>query len=157
MEASTWNDPGAPQDPNEGGSVLLECGPQALAGQPFSALLGAAIDSLAPGAVQLQLQITPALTQQHGFVHGGVLSYLADNALAFAGGTAMGAPVVTSEFKINFVRPAQGDRLVVRARCTHAGRTQAVCVSEVFSVSEHGEKLCAIAQGTIARLAASKR
>ena len=156
MKMSAWNELDMPRDPNEGGPVLLEWGRQALAAQPFSVLLGAVIDSLAPGAVQLQMRITPALAQQHGFVHGGVLSYMADNALAFAGGTAMGAPVVTSEFKINFVRPAQGDRLVVRGRCTHAGRTQAVCVSEVFSSSEHGEKLCAIAQGTISRLTVGK-
>uniref|UniRef100_UPI003D64B1D1 PaaI family thioesterase n=1 Tax=Variovorax paradoxus TaxID=34073 RepID=UPI003D64B1D1 len=157
MKKSIGKDADMPHGPTEEGADLLDWGRQALAGQPFSVLLGAAIDSLEPGAVQLHLPITPALKQQHGFVHGGVLSYLADNALAFAGGTAMGAAVVTSEFKINFVRPAQGDRLIARARCTYAGRTQAVCVSEVFVADESGEKLCAVAQGTISRLAAIKQ
>ena len=63
----------------------------------------------------------------------------------------MQVPVVTSEYKINYVRPAIGDRLVARARAAHVSRSQAVCQCEVFAVSAEGEKLCAIAQGTIAR------
>ena len=82
--------------------------------------------SALPGRVQqrasarvrwrLAVAITDQLKQQMGFAHGGVVSYLADNALTYAGGTAMRVPVVTSEYKINYVRPAVGDRLVARAR-----------------------------------------
>lgn len=90
--------------------------------------------------------------QQSGFVHGGVLSYAADNALTFVGGAALGEAVVTSEFKINYLRPATGDALVARSRAAYAGRSQAVCQCEVFAASNGGERLCAVAQGTIASM-----
>jgi uncharacterized protein (TIGR00369 family) len=82
---------------------------------------------------------------------------MADNALTYAGGTAMGVPVITSEFKINYLRPALGERLIARARAVHAGRSQAVCRCEIFTVQDGVEKLCAIAQGTIARLVDKSR
>ena len=94
----------------------------------------------------------PELLQQEGFVHGGAVSYLADNALTYAGGTAMAVPVVTSEFKINYVRPAIGERLIARAEAVAVSKSQAVCRCEVFAVQGGQEKLCALAQGTIARL-----
>ena len=99
---------------------------------------------------ELHLPVTPQLLQQHGFVHGGVLSYVADNALTYAGGTAMRVPVVTSEFKINYLRPAVGELLIARAQAVHHGRAQAVCRCDVFVVQAGTEKLCAVAQGTIA-------
>lgn len=124
-----------------------------LAQQPFSVLLGAELAALAPGQVELHLALKPEHLQQNGFAHGGVVSYLADNALTFAGGTAMQVPVVTSEFKINYVRPAVGQRLVARAEAQAVSKTQAVCRCEVFAIKGGHEKLCALAQGTIVRLA----
>jgi uncharacterized protein (TIGR00369 family) len=97
------------------------------------------------------------LKQQDGFAHGGVVGYLADNALTYAGGTAMGVPVVTSEYKINYVRPAVGERLVARARAAHVSRSQAVCQCEVYAIGAGTEKLCAVAQGTIVRIGESRR
>ncbi len=133
-------------------SPFMELARQVLTAQPFSVLLGAQIESMAQGQAELSLVLRDDLKQQHGFVHGGVLSYLADNALTYAGGTALMAPVLTSEFKINYLRPALGQRLVVRARAVSAGKSQAVCQAEIFAVSEQGEeKLCAVAQGTIVR------
>jgi uncharacterized protein (TIGR00369 family) len=70
--------------------------------------------------------------RQHGFVHGGVVSYAADNALTYAGGRVLGADVVTSEFKINYLRPAQGERLIARGAVIHAGKSQAVCRCDVL-------------------------
>jgi len=96
--------------------------------------------------------VTEAIRQQHGFVHGGVVSYAADNALTYAGGTAMRVPVVTSEFKINYVRPAVGERLIARAHAVHHGKSQAVCRCDVFVLKDGVEKLCAVAQGTITAL-----
>jgi uncharacterized protein (TIGR00369 family) len=61
----------------------------------------------------------------------------------------LGESIVTSEFKINYVRPAIGDRLVARASVVHAGRRQAVCRCDVFVASAEGERLCATSQGTI--------
>lgn len=133
--------------------TFLQMGREVIASQPFSVLLGAEMVALEPGRCELAVSITPQLRQQMGFAHGGVVSYLADNALTFAGGTAMQVPVVTSEYKINYVRPAVGERLIARARATHVGRSQAVCQCEVFAIQAGEEKLCAIAQGTIAKLA----
>ena len=128
---------------------LLALGRAVLQQQPFSRLLGAELTALAPGLCTLELPVREDLMQQHGFVHGGAVSYLADNALTYAGGTALRVPVLTGEFKINYVRPAVGDRLVARAEAVHVGKTQAVCRCEVFALSATGEKLCALAQGTI--------
>ena len=131
---------------------MLTWGRQVLAAQPFSVLLGAELIGFSQGSAELKVPIKPELRQQHGFVHGGVLSYAADNALTYAGGGVLGPGVVTSEFKINYVRPATGDFIVARATVIHAGTNQAVCRCEVYSSSAGCETLCATAQGTIARL-----
>ena len=135
--------------------AFLAMGREVLASQPFSQLIGAELAALSPGRCELQVPITEAVKQQHGFVHGGVLSYAADNALTYAGGTALRVPVVTSEFKINYLRPAIGERLIARAHAVHTGKSQAVCRCDVFVVKDGEEKLCAVAQGTIAALPAS--
>jgi uncharacterized protein (TIGR00369 family) len=131
---------------------MLTWGRRVLASQPFSVLLGAELLGFAEGSAELKVPIKAELKQQHGFAHGGVVSYAADNALTYAGGSALGAGVVTSEFKINYLRPAIGEFIVARASVVHAGKNQAVCRCDVY-VSEKGvESLCATAQGTIARL-----
>ena len=135
---------------------LLTRGRQALASQPFSALLGAELLAFSADGAELKVPIRPEHKQQHGFVHGGVVSYAADNALTYAGGGVLGAGVVTSEFKINYVRPAMGDFLLARATVVYAGKSQAVCRCDVFSSSGGKESLCATAQGTIARLGKAK-
>ncbi|HEX2909429.1 MAG TPA: PaaI family thioesterase [Chloroflexia bacterium] len=129
----------------------LEFAEKALASQPFSRLIGAKITAFSPELSELIIPIRDELKQQHGFVHGGVLSYAADNALTFAGGAALGAGVLTSEFKINYLRPAVGETLIARASVIYAGKSQAVCRCDIFAVKEGEEKLCATAQGTIFR------
>ncbi len=129
---------------------LLAFGRRILAEQPFSILLGAELTAFEPGRAELRLAVRHELKQQYGFVHGGVLSYLADNALTYAGGSALsGQGIVTSEFKINYLRPAIGDSLIARAQVIHAGKSQAVCRCDVFALTGTEEKLCATAQGTI--------
>ncbi len=123
-----------------------------LALQPFSVLLSAELLSVGPGLCELRVPISEQLEQQHGFLHGGVVSYAADNALTIAGFLALKASVVTSEFKINYVRPAIGDFIIARAESVYAGKTQAVCRCDVFAVKDGQERLCAVAQGTIALL-----
>ena len=125
---------------------------QRLDEQPFTRLLKARLTGMGEGSCELTIPVRDELKQQHGFVHGGVVSYAADNALTIAGALQLGLAVVTSEFKINYVRPAIGEAIVARAECIHAGRTQAVCRCEIYSVNDDGEKLCALAQGTIAVL-----
>jgi uncharacterized protein (TIGR00369 family) len=117
--------------------------------QPFSAMLNAQLDAFAPGSAELSVPMVPGLLQQHGFVHGGVLSYLADNALTFAGGSVLGDSV-TSEFKINYLRPAKdADRLLAVATVVGSGKTQAVCRCDIFVLRGEERILCAAAQGTI--------
>ena len=138
-------------------SDTLAPGTRILASQLFSVLVGAELLSLGEGHAALRTPIRAELKQQHGFVHGGVISYAADNTLTFAGGSVLGAGVVTSEFKVNYLRPAQGDSLVARATVIHFGRTQTVCRCDVFSSEDGADQLCATAQGTIATLAANPR
>jgi uncharacterized protein (TIGR00369 family) len=139
----------------DSGQMLL-AGQAILATQPFSVLIGAELHAFTPGHCELHVPITNQIRQQHGFVHGGVVSYAADNALTYAGGSMLGGAAVTSEFKINYVRPAIGERLIARAHVVHAGSSQAVCRCDVFVLAEGAEKLCSVAQGTIAKLPASK-
>ncbi|MEW6077502.1 MAG: PaaI family thioesterase [Thermodesulfobacteriota bacterium] len=131
---------------------FLKLGKEVLATQPFSVLVGAEMTAFGPGVTELTIPVTPQLKQQHGFVHGGVISYAADNALTFVGGSVLGPAVVTSEFKINYLRPAIGDKLIARATVIYSSKTQAVCRCEIFVNSEGKENLCAVAQGTIARI-----
>ncbi|MEW5250577.1 PaaI family thioesterase [Microbulbifer sp. 2201CG32-9] len=103
-------------------------------------------------SVEIRLSITPELLQQHGFVHGGVLSYLADTAITFAGGIALGGDALTSEFKINYIKPAKGNYLSAQAKVISAGKRQSVCQCEITAVEEESRLLCAIAQGTVVKL-----
>jgi uncharacterized protein (TIGR00369 family) len=130
----------------------LTMGKQVLALQPFSVLLGAELLHFSQGRAEIRVPIRSDLKQQHGFVHGGVISYAADNALTFAGGSVLGPGVVTSEFKINYLRPAMGDFLVAKATVIYSSKSQAVCRCDVFVSEEGKESLCATSQGTISKL-----
>ena len=126
-----------------------------LAAQPFSRLLGATLVRLAPGEAELHVPLRPEHLQQGGMAHGGVLGYAADNTLSFAGGTRLGADVLTAEYKICLLRPAIGRTLVARAAALHAGRSQAVCRCDLFVLGEGDLPfLCATALGTIVRVGA---
>jgi uncharacterized protein (TIGR00369 family) len=133
---------------------MLVRGQQVLDSQPFSRLVGAVLTRFDAEGTELRVPVKDALRQQNGFVHGGMVSYIADNALTYAGGAALGMAVVTSEYKINYVRPALGQEIIARAVAVHAGKSQAVCRCDVFVVNDGKETLCAVAQGTIARLSA---
>ena len=123
--------------------------------QPFSQFIGARLSGVGPASAEMTLQITDHHKQQYGFVHGGVISYLADNAISFAGGLALGGDALTSEYKINYVKPAAGSHLVARAQAKSIKR-QAVCQCEVYAVDNGTEKLCAIAQGTVVAMVSHK-
>ncbi|MGC0328711.1 uncharacterized protein (TIGR00369 family) [Streptomyces sp. SAI-170] len=128
----------------------LDTARQALAAQPFSRLLGTRISAFGDGEAVLELDIREELHQQNGFVHGGVLSYAADNAITFAAGSALGPAVLTSGFSIQYVRPALGHTLRATAQVVHSGRRQAVVRCDLLTLAEDGkETLCAVAQGTV--------
>ena len=80
--------------------LTLELAEKILAAQPFSVLLGARVTAFGDGGATLELDIRPDLQQQNGFLHGGVLGYAADNAITFAGGSALGPEVLTGGFTI---------------------------------------------------------
>ena len=130
---------------------LFDFGNTILKQQPFSVLLGTELKAFEPGKAELTLAVRDELKQQHGFVHGGVVSYLADNALTYAGGSVLGDSV-TSEYKINYLRPALGHTLLARASVVSAGKKQAVCQCHVLAVNEGEERVVAVAQGTITKI-----
>ncbi|WP_118181471.1 PaaI family thioesterase [Paraburkholderia phosphatilytica] len=134
---------------------LLDRARGALHAQPFSMLLGTELMHVGERELTLSLPIRDELRQQHGFVHGGVISYLADNALTFAGALALGPKVVTGEYKINYLCPAVSGTLMARAQVVHAGQRQATCQCNVYVMDGAKEKLVAIAQGTINRIGES--
>jgi uncharacterized protein (TIGR00369 family) len=128
----------------------LELAQQVLAAQPFSVLLGARLTSFGEGEATLELDVREELAQQNGHLHGGVLAYAADNALTFAGGSALGPAVLTGGFTINYFRPANGRTLRAHAQVIHAGRRQATCRCDLYMIDEEGTATCcAAAQGTI--------
>lgn len=123
---------------------------EVLDSQPFSRLVGARITAFGDGAAALEVDVREDLRQQNGFLHGGVLSYAADNAITFAAGSALGPAVLTAGFSIQYVRPATGRTLLARAFVVHAGRRQAVVRCDLLTAGDDGtETLCAVAQGTV--------
>jgi len=136
---------------------MLTMGRQVLALQPFSVILGAELTAFPEGSTELKIPIKEELKQQHGFLHGGVISYAADNALTYAGGSVLGPNVVTSEFKINFMRPVIGEYIIARATVIYAGKSQAVCRCEIYMGSGGKENLCATAQGTITKIGRAQK
>jgi uncharacterized protein (TIGR00369 family) len=113
--------------------------------------LGASLLRVAPGAVDIALFPGQAVSQQHGFVHAGAVAAIADTAAGYAALTLMppGAGVLTTEFKINLVAPASGERILARGRIVRAGRTLTLAQSEVFSETAGQEKLVALLTATL--------
>jgi uncharacterized protein (TIGR00369 family) len=108
--------------------------------------LGATLGSVTPGAVDIELPWAPALTQQHGFLHAGMVATALDSACGYAGFTLMeaDAAVLTIEFKINLLAPAQGQRFRMQGRVIKPGRTITVCEGQAFAIGDTGpEKLIA--------------
>ncbi len=135
---------------------FMTMGQRILASQPFSVLLGTQLTGFTAGRAELTIPVTPQLLQQHGFVHGGVLSYAADNALSFAGGSVLGPAILTSEYKINYLLPAKGEAIIARATVLSAGARQAVCRCDIFALAGGGETLCATALGTIVKVSGAE-
>ena len=123
----------------------------ALAAQPFSRLLGAQLNRFGPDGVELEVPVRLAHRQQHGFAHGGLLGYAADNALTFAAGAVAGPDVLTAGYTINVLAPVLGDRLLARAWVISAGQRLIVTRCELIEPHPDGDRLRAIAQGIIAR------
>lgn len=130
---------------------MFKNGNTVLASQPFSRMLGANLLEFQAGVAKLELMIKDEHKQQHGSVHGGVLSYLADNCLTFCGGSVLG-DCVTSEYKINYLKPALGDNIVAHAKLVSSEKCQAVCECRVYSYQNDKKEMVAAAQGTIVKV-----
>ena len=113
--------------------------------------LNASILDIRPGEVELEFPYQPKLTQQHGFIHAGIISTVLDSACGYAAFSIMpeDAAVLTIEFKINLLSPARGDRFRAVGKVKKAGKTITVTEGELFAFSEHGVKLVATMVGTI--------
>ncbi len=118
----------APKDPGFAERVRAS-----FAKQTFMATLGARLERVEPGAVDIALEHRDDLVQQHGFLHAGVLATIADSACGYAALSLMapGFAVLSVEFKINLLAPAAGRRFVAAGRVIRAGRTLTVCSGEV--------------------------
>jgi uncharacterized protein (TIGR00369 family) len=119
--------------------------------QGLMATLGATLGPVSPGSVEIVLRPMASISQQHGFVHGGAVSAIADSAAGYAALSVMPADagVLTTEFKINFLGPATGDRIVARGRVVKAGRTLVLAQTDVFAVAGGKEKLIAFLTATM--------
>lgn len=103
------------------------------------------------GRTEIHLPHWQGVEQQHGFVHGGVVGMIADSAAGYAAMSvvAPSASVLTVEYKMNLVAPADGEKLIARGRVVRPGRTLIVTSAEVFALKDGKETLCALMQQTI--------
>jgi uncharacterized protein (TIGR00369 family) len=123
--------------------------------QAIMNLIGARLSLVEPGVIEITLPYRADLTQQHGYLHAGVVTTIADSACGYAAYSLMpaGSEVLSVEFKVNLLRPAQGATFVARAEVIKAGRTLTVVGADVFGIAENGDKeLVATMQGTMIAL-----
>jgi len=104
--------------------------------------IGAELLIVEPGKVEIALPYRSDLTQQHGYMHAGIITTIADTACGYAAYTLMpaGSEVLSVEFKVNLLRPAKGERFVAVANVLKPGRTLTVVRADVFGVSESDER-----------------
>ena len=113
------------------------------------------LTSVEPGKCEMSVGFKPELSQQHGFFHAGVIATLADNAGGYAAYTLLDghSSMMTVEFKLNLLRPADGEVLAACGEVVRAGRTLSVCKTDVFTSGKNGEqKLCATSLMTLMTL-----
>lgn len=124
--------------------------------QTIMATLGATLESVSEGRVTITLPYAAHICQQHGFLHAGVVSTIADSACGYAGLTVMpqGSAVLTVEFKINLLAPARGERFVAEGCVVKAGRTLVVTQGEVTALDTDRRVTVAVITATLMRLPA---
>jgi len=140
----------SPPDPNFAERVRAS-----FARQQVMQTLGVEIAHLEPGEVELTMPFSPAYSQQHGFMHAGIITTALDSACGYAAFSLMpaDAAVLTVEFKTNLVAPAKGDRFAFRANVVKAGKTLTVCDARAFAMDNGGEeRLVATMTGTLMAL-----
>jgi len=113
--------------------------------QKLMQTIGASLTKVLPGEVEISLAFRDDLTQQHGFIHAGVVATLADTACGYAAFSLMApdAAVLTVEYKINLLSPAVGESLIACGKVTKPGRTLTVCSGDVFAFKDGEKKMVA--------------
>jgi uncharacterized protein (TIGR00369 family) len=121
------------------------------AAQQLMATIGARLTRVAAGEIEIRVPFRPDLTQQHGFLHAGVVTAALDSACGYAAFSLMpeGAGVLTVEFKTNLLAPARGQELIARGRVVRAGRTITVCQAEASMADDGAEQPVATMLATI--------
>jgi uncharacterized protein (TIGR00369 family) len=124
---------------------------ESFARQKVMTLIGARLGRVEPGHVSIELPYRDDLTQQHGFLHAGILGTIADSAGGYAGFTLMpaGSSVLSVEYQIHLLEPAEGQRFVATGRVLRSGRTLTVCELEVEAVKDGGTRRCAWGSQTL--------
>ena len=104
--------------------------------------IGARLARIAPGQVEITLPYRPDLTQQHGYLHAGIVTAIADTACGYAAYSLMpaGASVLSVEFKVNLLRPAVGKEFSARAQVIKPGRTLTVVSADVYSLDDNAHE-----------------
>ena len=135
-----------PRDPDFAARVRAS-----FARQQIMATIGARLTEVLPGEVEIELPFRPDLTQQHGYLHAGIVTAVIDSACGYAALSLMpaAAEVLSVEFKVNLLAPARGERFMARGRVVKAGRTITVCAGDLFAVGGAGEKLVATMLATM--------
>ncbi|MEO5663541.1 MAG: PaaI family thioesterase [Nocardioides sp.] len=119
--------------------------------QGLMAHIGARLGQVSPGEVHIHLPMSPQVTQQHGYFHGGATTTIADSAGGYAALTMLGAgvEVLAVEFKVNLLAPAIGDELEAIGTVLKSGRTLTVCRMDVYAATGAERKLVAAGQQTV--------
>lgn len=119
--------------------------------QTIMTTIGAEVLSVKPGEVEIVLPFSDKVLQQHGFVHAGAVATIADSACGYAGLSVMprDAAVLTTEFKINLMSPAKGDRLRAVGRVVRNGKTLVITLGEVFAETGGTSKQIALITATM--------
>ncbi len=137
------------KDPNFAERVRKSFATQGIMGH-----IGAKLTLIEPGACEIELPFSDAVSQQHGFFHGGVIGTIADSAGGYAAFSLMdaGDGILTVEYKLNLMAPADGDLLIARGRVVRPGRALTVARAEVGVVKDGVEVACAAMQQTLMRI-----
>ncbi len=123
------------------------------AAQPYLGLLGAELGRVEPGLAEYRVPLRAELTQQNGFLHGGVTGGVAEAVMGAAAATLVpaSANLLGVSYTINLMSPVTGEALLARGQVIKPGRRLMICRADMFGLDAAGEeRLCAIAQGTIA-------
>lgn len=117
-------------------------------------LIGAELEDVRAGAVTIRMPFRDDLTQQHGFVHAGIVTTIVDSACGYAAFSLMpaGSSVLSVEFKINLLAPAKGESFLAKGAVIKPGKTITFCSGEVYAISADSQKLIATMSSTMMRL-----